>query len=516
VLQFELILALLFLGVILAGVARRLNTPYPVLLALLGAGLAFAPNLPELNLGPDLILALFVAPILLDAAYDASLRDLKDNWRPVAGLALVAVTLTVVSVAFVVRWLVPDMPWSAAIALGAIVAPPDASAATAVLQHLRPPHRVLVILEGESLFNDASALLILRLAVGFTGTAALLHAIPLLALGTIASAFFGLFLGKLYVRFASRISDTATAILIQFLGVFLVWIAAERLHLSGIITVVCFSITVARISPIIIPARMRIPSYAVWEVVVFTLNILVFILVGIQLKLFLHRLTAQEWSTYLKVGLAVCATAILVRIVWVMSYNSVVRWKNRRYGVALPRPMMRPTVQGGVIISWCGMRGIVTLAAALSLPQASGETPGFPYRDLILFSAFCVVFGTLTIQGLTLRPLMLALAFKDDGAVESEVRHANRATSEAALRILANLPPSKEVAVVRREYERRAGGDRNSEAKSLKSGLTRIQHLAISAERDALLQLRKNGEIGDAAFHLIEERLDWAEVHVAR
>jgi len=331
------------------------------------------------------------------------------------------------------------MPWSAAIALGAIVAPPDASAATAVLQHLRPPHRVLVILEGESLFNDASALLILRLAVGFTGTAALLHAIPLLALGTIASAFFGLLLGKLYVRFASRISDTATAILIQFLGVFLVWIAAERLHLSGIITVVCFSITVARISPIIIPARMRIPSYAVWE-----------------------------------------------------------------------------AVQGGVIISWCGMRGIVTLAAALSLPQASGETPGFPYRDLILFSAFCVVFGTLTIQGLTLRPLMLALAFKDDGAVESEVRHAIRATSEAALRILANLPPSQEVAVVRREYERRAGGDGHSEPESLKSGLTRIEGLAISAERDALLQLRKNGEIGDAAFHLIEERLDWAEVHVAR
>jgi len=517
VVQFELILALLLLGVILAGLARRLKTPYPVLLALLGTGLAFAPQLPELELDPDLILALFVAPILLDAAYDASLRDLKENWWPVTSLTLVAVTLTVVSVAWVARLLVPDMPWFAAIALGAIVAPPDASAATAVLRHLRPPHRVVIILEGESLFNDASALLIFRLAVGFTGLQTLLHAAPLLALGTIASALVGLFLGRIYLRFVSGISDIATTILLQFLSVFLVWIGAERFHLSGIITVVCYSIAVAQLAPIITPARVRIPSYAVWEVVVFTLNILVFILVGFQLKHFLHLLSAQEWSTYLKVGLTVCATAILVRIAWVMSYNSIVRWKNWRYGVSLPRPMMRPTFQSGLIISWCGMRGIVTLAAALSLPQANGSTQGFPYRDLIVFSAFCVVLGTLTIQGLTLRPLMLALAFKEDEAVAKEVRHAVQIITQAALRALDDLPSSQEVTVIRREYEMRVSDRKPSERQSgYRSDLTRIERLAISAEREALVELRKSGDIGDAAFHVLEERLDWAEVHVAR
>ena len=310
--QFELLLALLLLGVALASIARRLRTPYPVLLALIGAALAFVPNLPELNLEPELVLALFVSPVLLDAAYDASLRDLRDNWRPVAGLALIAVGLTVVFVALVVRWLVPEIPWFAAVALGAIVAPPDASAASIILRQLRPPHRVLVILEGESLFNDASALLIYRAAVGFAASRAMLHAIPSLLLSAAASILLGFLLGRLYMRLFARVIDTATAILLQFLGVFLVWILAERLHLSGIITMVCYSITIAQISPAITPAQLRIPSYAVWEVVIFTLNILIFILVGFQLRPFLQTLSAEEWKTYLTVGTAVCVATILV------------------------------------------------------------------------------------------------------------------------------------------------------------------------------------------------------------
>jgi monovalent cation/hydrogen antiporter len=307
---------------------------------------------------------------------------LRDNWRPVAGLALIAVGLTVVFVALVVRWLVPEIPWFAAVALGAIVAPPDASAASIILRQLRPPHRVLVILEGESLFNDASALLIYRAAVGFAASRAMLHAIPSLLLAAAASILLGLLLGQVYMRLFARVIDTATTILLQFLGVFLVWILAERLHLSGIITMVCYSITIAQISPAITPAQLRIPSYAVWEVVIFTLNILIFILVGFQLKPFLQTLSAEEWKAYLTVGTAVCVATILVRIAWVMSYNSVVRWKNRRFGVYLPRPMMAPTLAGGLVISWCGMRGIVTLATALALPRGGNGTDAFPYRDL--------------------------------------------------------------------------------------------------------------------------------------
>jgi Na+/H+ antiporter len=519
VVTFELIISMLLVGALLAALARRLKTPYPVLLAGFGAALAFAPNVPDLTIPPELVLALFVAPVLVDAAYDASLRDLRDNWRPVANLALVTVVLTIAGVAIVVRWLVPNIPWPVAVTLGAIVAPPDASAATAVLSELRPPHRVMVILEGESLFNDASALLIYRVAIGVVMTGKLYGAIPGLAFAAVGSAVLGLSLGRLYMVVSDRLQHVATAILMQFLSVFLVWILAERLGLSGIITVVCYAIMVAQIAPIQTHARLRIPSYAVWEVVVFVLNLLVFILVGLQLKPLLQRLNRTEIINYLAVGAAVCATTILIRIAWVMAYNTVVRWKNRRYGARLPRRMMLPTFQGGVIVSWCGMRGIVTLAAALALPDGNNGGPSFPYRNLLLFSAFCVVLGTLIIQGLTLRPLLFALAIKEDKTVDREAALARTEAAKAALRALDEEPASTATDAVRREYEARlqrihSGGF----AKEDKPGseLGSAQHHAILAERRALADLRARGEIGDDAFHRVEEELDWAEVHVAR
>ena len=215
---FEIVIALLLGGAGLAALARRIGTPYPALVALAGAGLALVPGTPTLVLDPELALALFVAPVLLDAAFDASPRDLRANWRSVAGLALGAVALTVVAVALVVRALVPDMPWAAAIALGAIVAPPDAAAATAVLKQLRPPHRLLVILEGESLFNDASALLIYRLAVGATvaGVVVGWNVVPMLLAVTAGSVVLGLVLSPITLSINSRIQDVATAVIVQF------------------------------------------------------------------------------------------------------------------------------------------------------------------------------------------------------------------------------------------------------------------------------------------------------------
>ena len=305
----------------------------------------------------------------------------------------------------------------------------------------------------------------------------------------------------------------------QFLSAFVVWILAERTGLSGIITVVCYAIMVAQIAPIRTAARLRIPSYAVWEVVVFVLNLLVFILVGLQLKPLLERLDQAEIMSYLAVGAAVCATTILVRIAWVMSYNTLVRWKNRRFGVRLPRPMMLPSVQSGLIISWCGMRGIVTLAAALASPDGNNHTPPFPHRDLLLFAAFSVVLGTLVVQGLTLRPLLLALAIKDDNTVDREVSEARAVAAQAALRALDEQPVSIATTVVRREYETRLqksdDGGPLPEAGDT-SELGGVQHRAIAAERRAIADLRTRGEIGDDAFHQLEEELDWAEVHVAR
>jgi CPA1 family monovalent cation:H+ antiporter len=316
-----------------------------------------------------------------------------------------------------------------------------------------------------------------------------------------------------------RLQHVATAILMQFLSVFLVWILAERLGLSGIITLVCFAIMVAQIAPIQTHPRLRIPSYAVWEVVVFVLNLMVFMLVGLQLKPLLQRLNPTEVISYLAVGAAVCATTILVRIAWVMTYNTIVRWKNHRFGARLPRPMMLPTLQGGMIISWCGMRGIVTLAAALALPDGSNGTPLFPYRNLLLFSAFCVVLGTLIIQGLTLRPLLFALEVKEDETVDREANLARTVAAKAALRALDDQPASMARAVVRREYEARlrrmTSGEPAPDDESA-SELGRVQQCAILAERSALSDMRARGEIGDDAFHRVEEELDWAEMHVAR
>src|SRR5688572_16111384 len=276
---FEVVIALLLGGAALSVLSRRIGAPYPALVALAGAALALIPGLPTITLDPELALALFVAPVLVDAAFDTSVRDLRRHWRTVTGLALGAVVLTVTLVAIVARMLVPDLPWAAAIALGAIVAPPDAAAATAVLKQLRPPHRLMVILEGESLFNDASALLIYRLAVGATVAGAMSgwSVIPALLLVSVASIALGLVLSRIMLRVTAHMDDVASAVLVQFCATFAVWILAEQLHLSGIITLVVFAMASSRKAAEIMPARVRIPAWAVWEFAVFVLNVLAFI-----------------------------------------------------------------------------------------------------------------------------------------------------------------------------------------------------------------------------------------------
>ena len=219
-----------------------------------------------------------------------------------------------------------------------------------------------------------------------------------------------------------------------------------RIGLSAIITVVSYAMTLARHAPAMIDGRHRIASYAVWEVAVFVLNVLAFLLIGLQLRGILTRMQESDWPTYVACALAVCAAVILVRIIWWMPYNAYVRWKIRRYGANLPRPMMLPTVGSGLVISWAGMRGIVTIAAALALPDA------FPYRDLVIFAAFCVVVSTLVVQGLTL-------------------------ASPAA------APPDT-------------------------SNLADLQRRAVQAQRQALMDLRARSEIGDDAFHAVEEEID--------
>ncbi len=507
--ELEQLLGLFLAAVILAAAARRVGAPYPVFLALGGAALAVLPTETTFTLPPELALALFIAPVLLDAAYDASLRDLKDNWLPVTGLVVFAVGLTTAAVAVVVHALVPAIPWPAAIALGAIVAPPDAVAATAVLRPLHPPHRLLTILEGESLLNDATALLIYRLAVGAaaTGSFSAAEVAPAFLLAVAGSLVAGPALGWLLLRALDRVQHVPTVIILQFITTFGVWIVAEHLRLSAVLTTVCFAIFVAQSAPQRTPARLRIPAYAVWETAVFALNILAFIFIGLQIRPILANLERGEVGPYFGVAGAVLLTVIAVRFAWHMPFNAVVRWRHRRVGFHPPRPMLRPSVGSGLVISWAGMRGIVSLATALALPLQ------FPYRDLIILVAFSVVLGTLVIQGFTLKFLLRALDLQDDDPVGHEVSAA-RARALEAVDATFSDDQSPIAIAVRKQFKVQltATGPDAAGAERARTQHGEIHLQALHAARQAVIAMRQNNEIGDDAFHLIEEQLDWLEM----
>jgi Na+/H+ antiporter len=505
---FEWFIAVLLGAVVLSALARRIKVPYPTFLALGGALLASVPSGPSWTLEPDLALALFVAPVLLDAAFDTSLRDLRNNWLPVSTLVFAAVGFTTVAVAVVARWLRPDMPWAAAIALGAIVAPPDAAAATAILRQVKLPYRIVKILEGESLLNDAGALLIYRVAVG----AALVQHFswsefaPSIVMALAGSLVAGYLFARISMALSSRITDVPSSIIVQFAGTFTVWIVAEHIGLSGILTIVAYAITIARTAPARMSARLRVPSYAVWETVVFVLNVLAFVLIGLQLRPIWERLDDPVRLSYCLFAAAMLGVTVLTRISWVALYGTMLQLLIR---VGLYRPtrsMVVPTLKGGTVVAWCGMRGIVTLAAAFALP------PGFPGRDLILLTAFAVVLGSLVIQGLTLRPLILALRLTDDDPVAAEVARAREAAYRAALDEIDG-DPSEAAEILRHEYRAlllRAKGDGGLSTGELPADPLRRR--AIGAARRAIIALRQSEDIGDDAFHQLEEEFDWAEL----
>ncbi|GJD61379.1 cation:proton antiporter [Methylobacterium frigidaeris] len=508
---FEWIAGVLVVAVLLAGVARRLGAPFPAFLAIGGVALTFVPQVPRPGLDPDLALALFLAPVLLDAAYDTSLRDLKRNWMPVAGLVVGAVGVTTVAVALVARWLVPDMPLAAGIVLGAIVAPPDAVAALSVLAHVRLPHRLVTILKGESLFNDASSLLIYRLALGAvaTGSFSVAEVAPTFLIGVVGGLVAGPVLAMLYVRLMRRVTDPPSAVVLQFVATFGLWIAAERVEVSGVLTVVSFGLTVSRLSPQTMPAHLRVTSNTVWETAVFVLNVLAFVVIGLQIGPILEGLSPAERSHYALVAAAVFGTTVVVRLAWVLGARAAARLWHRLAGPARSRLFWPAPIglRSGTTVAWCGMRGVVTIALALALP---GD---FPHRDLVVLTAFCVVLGTLVIQGLTLRPLLAWFSLGDDDPVGIEIGRARAAAYRAARDSLAD-DRSPHAEALRREFdavlrEAEAHDEGLAPASLPADGLRRR---AVEAARAVILDLRERDEIGDDAYLRLEEELDWAEL----
>lgn len=499
---FEIVLCLLLGGVGLVMLAPRLGIPWPATLALAGTGLAFIPGVPPVPLDPDLALALFFAPVLLDAAYDTSPRALLKNWRPVGSLVIVAVLLTVGIVAMVARAIVPEMPWAAAIALGAIVAPPDAAAATSILQQVRLPQRLVLILEGESLLNDASVLLIYRAALDAVHGNVTIWTLPLLLLSAAGGIAIGYALARAFMAAVAQVvtpENMAVGMLLQFLGTFAVWILADRLGFSAVLTVVAYAMTIARYSRGRMGPRERRLNFAIWEVVVFSLNVLAFLITGLQIRGIFDELN-KDWN-YLALAAAVLLACILVRMWWVLSYTMLTRWRIGRDSANPARKLRQITPQTAIVVGWAGMRGIVTLGTALALPS------DFPHRDLIQFTAFAVVLGTLGFQGLTLKPLIGWLTLPGDTSGD-EIAMARSEAAQAALTSLGSDRESRAGQLLARHYETRIAADGEE---TPETSLSRLQRRTLAAERERIVALHREGRINDEVFGTLEEELDWTE-----
>ena len=502
---FEITLLLLAIAVVFLQVARRLRVPYPSLLALAGGCVALLPFAPHVGIQPQLALALFVAPAVLDTAFDMPPREMLRNWVPLVSLAVVLVLLTTAAVAWAGAALA-GLPLAAAIALGAIVAPPDAAAAAAVLSEFNLPRRTMAVLQGESLLNDAVALLVFGLAL--TAAAAsdgAWHALaPHLLIAVPGGAVLGVLSAHLGMRIFRKVAGTMTLIIVQFLFTYGTWLAAERLQLSPIVAIVALAAVIARYMPSRTSAGDRVNSYSVWATVVFVLNVLAFLLMGLQARDILAQLPSEALTHDLVFALIVLGIVIGVRFAYIMLYGMVLRSFRSFFE---PRSHSGlPTAQIGILVSWCGMRGLVTLATALALPQQ------FPGRDIIVLSAFTVVLGTLVLQGFTIRPLVSLLNIAPDSSLDDDVRTTRNAMLDAALAELA-LNTGEGATALRAEYgAKRAGSVDRSQPNTEYDGM-RMQ--AIAAERRLLADWRRHGRVQDDAYHILENELDRAELHIA-
>jgi NhaP-type Na+/H+ or K+/H+ antiporter len=384
---------------------------------------------------------------------------------------------------------------------------------------MRSPHRkscagsafrngVGLVLQGESLLNDATSLLIYRGAVAAAvGSFSFIRDTPFLLLAAVGSLLAGYVLARVYLLVTAQVRDAPSSTVLQFVATFGVWLLSEQLMLSPIITVVVYAMTLARGVPGRLEPRLRVSSYAVWETAVFIVNVLAFVLMGLQARRIIERLSPDELWKSLFLALGVLGLVIVVRIGWIVIYRLVLA-VIRQHSAPLAHKLGPRSPRGSIVIAWSGMRGLVTLATAFALP------PDFPGRDLIVLCAFCVVLGTLVLQGLTLRPLLLLLRLDDDGSVEREISRARVAIMQAALDSLdGDKSPVANTVRVQYAAARKVAEDQHEPQAATKYDRLRLR--AIRAQRDELYRMRTRGEIGDAAFYRLQEELDWSELDAA-
>ena len=513
------LLVLLVAGAAMLVLVPKLRIPYPILLVLGGLALGFAPGLPEIDLPPDLVLVGVLPPLLYGAAFFTSLRDLRANVRPVGLLAVGLVLLTIVVVAVVAHMIVPGLPWAAAFVLGAIVSPTDPIAATAIMHRLGVPRRIVHIVEGESLVNDGTALVAYRFAVvaAVSGSFSLWEAGLSFVLNVAGGILVGLGVGYLVRQVRRRLDFPAAEVTISLLTGYFAYIPAELLGVSAVIAAVTVGIYMGWHTPELTTAEVRLMGDSAWEIVTFTLNAILFTLIGLQLPGILDELDTYSTADLLWWGVAIWLTVLLVRAVWI--YPSA--WLPRRLFRRIRERDPMPPVRSLVLISWSGMRGAVSLAAALAIPLTTDAGEAFPNRNLILFLTFAVIFGTLVVQGLTLPAVIRLLRLEHDGEAEGrELAKARIRAAEAALARLEELTGEDWVREdtaerVRGGYTFRqnrfeawldTGDDGSIEARS--RDFQRLRRELLAAERGAVYELRRAGVISDEVARRVERDLD--------
>ncbi len=497
---FESLLVLLLAAVVLLQVARRVAAPYPAMLAVAGVAVAFIPGAPTIRIDPQTALALFIAPVLLDAAYDFPLASARTLWRPLMVLAGGAVLATAAVAAWIGGW-AAGLPPAAALVLGAIVAPPDAAAAVAVLGAVSLPRRTVGVLKGESLFNDAVALLLFGGALTVQMSGGLKASTVLeLALAVPGGVLLGIASGVLMGWGGRLVANTLGGNLLQFVNTFLVWIVAEHLHLSAVLAVVACAMTVARSNAASGSPRMRVHSFAVWASVVFVLNVLAFLLMGMQARTIVEHMAPDRlWEAVRIAGLIILAI-IATRLAYVMAWNRLVARFAWLRGALPP-----PTLGQGVVVAWSGMRGLVTLATAFALPS------GFPQRDLVVLTAFGVVLATLVLQGLTLAPLIRWLKLDQMEDPVGELAKARRSLSDVARQQAEAAGDQGDLTLVEL-YRLKSDPAPSPLAVQRLDSYRRLGLEVVRAQRRALMHMREDQRIDIDAYYLLQEEIDWREL----
>jgi Na+/H+ antiporter len=517
--NLELILILLGAAAALELLAHKIGVPHPVLLVLGGLGLALTPGLPRIEMDPESVFLLFIPPLLFRAALLTSWRDFRSHLRAVLTLAVGILLGTVAVVAAVAHSLTPEFTWGAAFVLGAIISPPDAVAAVAVMRRLGVPRSVVTILEGEGLVNDAVALVAYRMAMtaivagGFSvGEASWRFAFA--AAGGIAIGFAAAALVIFVRRKVGRnpLVENTISILTPFLS----FIPADRLGVSGVLAVVTTGLYLGRVGPRLVSSATRLQSQAMWEMIVFLLEGLIFILIGLYLPSAFEALRHHTLGQLLGYAAVISAVVVLVRQLGVFPSAYGLRFLARAAGAKWKYPKW----QHVTFIGWAGMRGGDSLVIALALPLTTSAGNPFPARELIIFITFSVILVTLVVQGFTFGPAIRLLGLKGDGLDLEEETQARRVSLEAGLAHLEALSkspqaPAEQIQELRDRHARRLHHllvkDQPvlfPEKRELASVHRRLRLAMLTAEREALIRLRDEDKISDSVMTLIQRDLD--------